>query len=150
MRGQGLSGDAGTLMRIIGPNAAGGVATAPATRRTAAGGFAVSDNESPRAATSSPSLRTIGGIDALIALQGLETATERRKRAVYRGTRTLDALDDLKIGLLGGNLDPTALGRLKAATALLRDGSGDDRLDHVLAEIELRAAVELAKFGPKP
>ena len=38
--------------------------------------------------------------------------------------------------------------RLKSATADLRDASGDDRLDSVLAEIELRLAVEIAKMGP--
>ena len=29
----------------------------------------------------------------------------------------------------------------------LKEGSGDERLDHVLAEIDLRVAVELAKAG---
>ena len=38
--------------------------------------------------------------------------------------------------------------RLKSATADLRDASGDDRLDSVLAEIELRLEVEIAKMGP--
>jgi hypothetical protein len=33
--------------------------------------------------------------------------------------------------------------RLKSATADLRDASGDDRLDSVLAEIELRLEVEM-------
>jgi Class II flagellar assembly regulator len=38
--------------------------------------------------------------------------------------------------------------RLKSATADLRDACGDDRLDSVLAEIELRLEVEIAKMGP--
>jgi hypothetical protein len=93
------------------------------------------------------SLRTVGGIDALIALQGVEDRVERRRRAVKHGRRALDALDALKLGLLAGTLEPAALLRLKAVAADLKDGSGDEKLDQVLAEIELRVAVELAKAG---
>ena len=69
-------------------------------------------------------VRTLGGIDALIALQGIEDPVERRRRAVKHGRRALDALDELKIGLLAGNLDQGML-RLKAVAADLKDGSGD-------------------------
>jgi hypothetical protein len=46
-----------------------------------------------------------------------------------------------------GTLEPAALLRLKTVVADLKDGSGDEKLDQVLAEIELRVAVELAKAG---
>ena len=61
----------------------------------------------------------------LIALQGLEDATERRKHAVKRGRVALDALDELKIGLLGGTLSQATMGKLRSAAAFLKDGSGD-------------------------
>jgi hypothetical protein len=48
--------------------------------------------------------------------------------------------------VLSGALDPATLTRLKAATAGLHDGSGDAGLDSVLAEIELRVGVEIAKM----
>ena len=73
--------------------------------------------------------------------------SERRRRAVKHGRRALDALDDLKLGLLSGTLDQGTLLRLKSAAADLRVGSGDEKLDQVLAEIDLRVAVELAKAG---
>ena len=38
-------------------------------------------------------------------MQGVEDPTERRKRSVQRGRGALDVLDELKIGLLSGNLD---------------------------------------------
>jgi hypothetical protein len=134
-------------MRILGPNANGAVSTSPASRRAATGGtFTLSEGESPRAAGAPAALRTIAGIDALIALQGLEDATERRKRGVKRGRLALDALDELKIGLLGGMLSEATLNRLKSAASGLRDGSGDDGLDGVLGEIELRVEVEIAKM----
>ena len=95
-------------------------------------------------------VRSIGGIDVLVALQGIEQPGERRRRAVARGRTALDALDALKIGLLSGALDGATVIRLRAAVSGLKDGSGDPALDGVLAEIELRVEVELAKMGPAP
>jgi class II flagellar assembly regulator FliX len=56
-------------------------------------------------------------------------------------------LDDLKIGLLSGNLDAATVIRLRDAAANLKSSSGDPGLDAVLSEIELRVEVELAKAG---
>ena len=68
--------------------------------------------------------------------------------AWYSGGRgALDVLDDLKIGLLSGNFDASTVNRLRAAAAELKSSSGDAGLDAVLAEIELRVEVELAKAG---
>jgi hypothetical protein len=134
-------------MRVNGPNGAS-LASAPATaRRSAGGSFSVSEANTPQAQSAAVALRTLGGIDALIALQGIEDPLERRRRAVKHGTRALDALDELKLGLLSGTLDQAMLLRLKAVASDLKDGSGDDKLDQVLSEIDLRVAVELAKAG---
>ena len=136
-------------MRISGPNANTAVASGSAPRRAAAGTFTLNEGETPRAA-GAPALRTVGGIDALIALQGLEDPTERRKQAVKRGRIALDALDELKLGLLDGTLSPATLGKLKSVAGVLQGGSGgsgDDRLDAVLGEIELRVEVEIAKMA---
>jgi hypothetical protein len=132
-------------MRIYGPR--GLAVPAPTTaRRAAPGTFTVADSDSPQSSSGTTALRTVGGIDALIALQGVEDPTERRRHAVRRGRHALDALDELKIGLLGGMLSPTTLTKLKAAAAYLKDGSGDAGLDTVLGEIELRVEVEIAKM----
>ena len=135
-------------MRVNGPN---GTATAPApttTRRVSGlGGFTLSETNGPQTASPAISLRTVGGIDALIALQGIEDPLERRRRAVKHGRRALDALDELKLALLSGTLEASALLRLKAVAGDLKEGSGDEKLDQVLGEIELRVAVELAKAG---
>jgi hypothetical protein len=136
-------------MRIAGPNATARLSTGSGPRRAASGGFSVDEGETPKQAAATTSLRTVGGIDALLALQGEEGPTERRKRAVKRGGVALDALDELKVGVLSGAIEPATLTRLKAVTAGLRDGSGDPGLDAVLAEIELRVEVEIAKMAPR-
>ena len=92
--------------------------------------------------------RAAAGIDALLALQGIEDdPLERRKRSVQRGKRALDVLDDLKIGPLSGSFDTSTVSRLRDAAANLKSPSGDPGLDKVLSEIELRVEVELAKAG---
>src|ERR1700735_3304210 len=134
-------------MRVLAPNGTAVATASGAARRAPSGNFALSQNEQPQAQNAAVALRTLGGIDALIALQGIEDPVERRRRAVKHGRRALDALDELKLGLLSGTLEPAALLRLKAVAADLQDGSGDEKLDQVLSEIELRVAVELAKAG---
>jgi Class II flagellar assembly regulator len=138
-------------MRIFNTNTSTAVNGAPAKRRApSAGGFAVATEEvaqQPSAGTAA--LRTIGGIDALIALQGEDGPAGRRQRAVRRGRVALDALDDLKPGLLAGTLGQATLLRLKSAAGELKGDSGEPGLDAVLAEIELRVAVEIAKLTPR-
>jgi hypothetical protein len=92
-------------------------------------------------------LRAISTVDALLALQGFEDPAERKKRAVGKGSRALDMLDALKLGLIDGTVDQSTLMRLKVAADGLTESTGDAGLDMVLGEIDLRVAVELAKAG---
>jgi hypothetical protein len=134
-------------MRIVGPNGTGGATSTPSTRRTSSGTFSLTEQEAPKAPTATNAQRTVSGIDALIALQGIEDPTERRRRTVRRGRVALDALDELKLGLLSGTLGVSTLGKLKLAATGLKDLSGDPMLDNVMSEIELRVEVELAKMS---
>jgi hypothetical protein len=137
-------------MRISGPNGTAAATASPASstaRRAAGSSFSLGESSTPQAKSPVAALQTLGGIDALIALQGFEEPAERRRRVVKHGRRALDALDELKMGILAGNLDQGILLRLKSVAGDLKEGSGDDRLDQVLAEIDLRVAVELAKAG---
>ena len=134
-------------MRITGTNAASQSASPSAARRAGSGGtFSLSQFESTSTPAPTTSLRSVTGLDSLLALQGVEDPTEKKKRAVARGRKALDALDELKLGMIGGSvLDTATIARLKVAAEGLTDGSGDPGLDGVLAEIELRVAVEIAK-----
>src|SRR4051812_22983668 len=134
-------------MRIQGTSAATVPTASPSARRPASGTFSLQGDSTTRAASATAGMRNIGGIDALLALQGVDEPGERRRKAVKRGRSALDALDALKIGLLSGTLDTGALARLKSVAAGLAESTGDPGLDTVLAEIELRVEVELAKVG---
>lgn len=86
------------------------------------------------------------GVDALLALQDVGGPLERRRRAVSRAGRILDVLDEVKVALLGGELSLADLDRLSRAVREERAATDDPKLEAVLDEIELRAAVELAKL----
>jgi Class II flagellar assembly regulator len=133
-------------MRIYGPNGVSGAAGTPPARRAGASSFTLSNADAARPAASARPSGSVG-IDALLALQGVEDSAEKRKRAVKRGRTALDTLDELKLGLLGGSLDAGALARLTSMVGDIDDSSGDPALDNVLAEIRLRVEVEVAKFG---
>ena len=66
-------------MRIQGPIGTATVATPTPSqaRRASAGAFALNETADIRAASTPAALRTLGGIDALIALQGIEDPIER-------------------------------------------------------------------------
>ncbi|MGH6671044.1 MAG: flagellar assembly protein FliX [Xanthobacteraceae bacterium] len=134
-------------MRVHGPNGTALATSAAVARRASSETFTVSEDTAAQPQTAPIALRTLGGIDALIALQGIEDPLERRRRVVKHGRRALDALDEVKLGLLAGTLDQGMMLRLKSVAADLKEGSGDERLDSVLAEIDLRVEVELAKAG---
>jgi hypothetical protein len=137
-----------TAMRIYGPNGTTLGSPAANIRRTSSSGFSLPDDAAATSETrASVAPKASANIDALLAMQGIEDPVEKRKRSVQRGKGALDVLDDLKIGLLSGNFDASTVSRLRDAAANLKSTSGDPGLDAVLAEIELRVEVELAKAG---
>ena len=111
-------------------------------------GFSLSSSSAQKAAGPAQSAAASGlfGMDALLALQGEEDVlTGRRRRQIKRSNDILDALDDIRVSVLGGEIDDEALLRLQSNIAASREEVADDRLQGVLNEIETRAFVELAK-----
>jgi uncharacterized protein YbjT (DUF2867 family) len=136
-------------MRILAPNSTALARESQAAKRGASGSFQLDAADTAKPQSAVPTLRTVGGIDALIALQGFDDPAERRRRAVGKGKAALDVLDQIKLGLLAGTLDPSNLNRLRVAADQLKDRTGEPGLDEVLSEIELRVEVELAKMSPR-
>ncbi|MDV2984818.1 UNVERIFIED_CONTAM: flagellar assembly protein FliX [Methylobacteriaceae bacterium AG10] len=139
-------------MRVDTRFAAAAAGALNASRRAAApGAFApAGTEEAPRAATAGTSQTgMLTGLDALLTLQGqdgAEAQKERRRRSVQRGHDLLDGLDRLKAALIGGRVATRDLQAIAGRLAERMAESGDPRLDGLVAEIELRASVELAKL----
>lgn len=70
---------------------------------------------------------------------------ERRRRAIRRGGGLLDRLEALKLALLNGEAGESAVETLGRAMREERPIEDDSALNSLLEQIDLRAAVELAK-----
>ena len=135
-------------MKVTGPGAIGGASGARPARGAGGEGFRLATPETAAASqtASVSATRNVMGVDALLALQDIGGPLERRRRAVGRAGRILDALDDIKAGLLGGELSSQDLDRLRRAVRDERAQTDDPALEAILDDVELRAAVEVAKL----
>ncbi len=86
------------------------------------------------------------GIEAILALQGVDQGAERKRNAVRHGQSMLDTLEEMKRDLLVGNISEGRLHRLMALVTRARQEADPD-LEALIDDIDLRAQVELAKFG---
>ena len=145
-------------MKINGPNSVSGSTRARKSAGVARSGFApdgASAATSGAAAAPLSQTSALGSVDALLALQGAGDFTQARRRATDRAFSLLGLLDDLKIALLEGALPRATLIVVEHATLVRlmdtlqsqRDATNDPQLEAALDEVELRAAVELAKHG---
>lgn len=110
------------------------------------GEFARALEGEPAAQASKLSMSTpVSAMDSLLALQ--EIHPDEARGAVQRHAEDLlDELDELRHGLLMGALSKVQLKRLKTLVTARRATAADPRLAEILDAIELRAAVELAKY----
>ncbi len=136
-------------MKVTGPGASSTVSTAKrsSSASRAGGSFTLESAETASAATSTASASAVQSVDAILALQSVGDFTEAKKRATSSAHNLLDVLDELKLALLEGGLPRNKLVALMNLLQDRRDDTNDASLEAVLDEVEIRAAVELAKFG---
>jgi len=135
-------------MRISGYTPVSGTTGRNAKKRAGTTGesFDVSSPDRSAATAGGGAAHSIGGIDALLALQEVDDPLTGRRKAMARGHDLLDGMEALKADLLAGRVSPDRLHRIMALLQA-RSDSGDAALEGVIDEIELRARVELAKLG---
>lgn len=136
-------------MKVTGPSGIGSSSGARPARSAGGDGFRIITPEAPGGASQVSSVSAthgVMGVEALLALQDVGGPLERKRRAVRRAGRILDVLDNLKIALLEGDLSGADLDRLRRAVRDERENTDDPNLEAVLDDIELRAAVEVAKL----
>jgi hypothetical protein len=134
-------------MRIDPKSSISSISPGAGVRRNGAGAsFSVSEASTSRASSGTAGVGPIGSLDAILALQEDGHTGERRKRAAKRGHDLLDALDRLKAALLNGRVPVADLKAIASRLSERAEMTGDPRLDEVIAHIELRAKVEIAKL----
>ena len=92
--------------------------------------------------------QSIAKVDALLAVQGVESATERksRRQARERADKILRQMDHLRLSLLTNQLTIGQVIDIADVVASNRDKITDPKMTAVLDEIDLRAQIEIAKM----
>jgi len=132
--------------RFSGPKAAAsrrGGRSAPA----GGGGFARALADAPTQTAGASGSSPVQALTALLAVQEVGDSTEGRRRARKRAESLLDRLEDLRIAIMLGEVPLTQLENLAKQLAEHQGTVEDPKLLEIINEIEIRAAVELAKRG---
>ncbi len=93
------------------------------------------------------SVVNVGGILAAQTVSPDDQNPDARKRRAQRGFALLESLEEIRKGLLLGRIPKDRLAELVRTVREKRERGTDPVIARLLDEIELRAAVELAKLG---
>lgn len=105
-------------------------------------GFLDSTGDSQAAQNAAP----VQGANSFLFLQEVSDEEANRRKALQQGKSAIQALEELHRDLLLGRVPEATLRRLEATVAQKRAVFVEPKLQQLLDEIELRAAVELAKL----
>jgi hypothetical protein len=86
-------------------------------------------------------------VGSILSVQEISEDETRRGKALKRGHRMLDALEDLRLSLFTEEISPERIGAIREQMQERQEQMQDPRLREIMREIEIRAAVELAKRG---
>ena len=86
------------------------------------------------------------GVNSFLFLQEVSDDEVNRQKGMQQGKQLIQTLEQLHRDLLMGTIPENTLRRLETTLAQKRETFTDPRLQQLLNEIELRAAVELAKL----
>jgi hypothetical protein len=128
----------------------------PGKTASSGGSFADSLREASASGEAQPAevseVSGVAGVDGILAAQGVGDATDERRqrqKLMAFGGDLLDRLDELQLGILTGHFSKEKLTDLAQRLRQKREQSNDPVLNELLAEIELRAEVEIAKYTRK-
>ena len=119
-------------------------------RRVASGrgdgnGFAAHVHGASAGPAGIPPPSPLAALSAVLAVQQALDGPGEQRRALARGRSLLDELDQIRIGLLEGVWPEASIRHIAELLQASRPALAEAKLEAVLDEIELRAAVELAK-----
>ena len=128
--------------------------TRPSQRREVSGpsgeraaiGFAKHLTKPPVAGEVAPST-PLAALEGVLAAQAVADPAEQRRRGVRHGHSVLAELRELQLGLVEGSVSQHTIRRLAGLLGSSRPAVEDPKLHALLDDLELRAAVELAKLG---
>ena len=95
------------------------------------------------------STNRISSVDAVVAMQEVTDDNKDERRVKNRASLILDKLEDIRMGLLLGQIPKSKLEELSKILKVARENSVDSNLLEIIDDVELRAKIELAKLEIK-
>jgi MoaA/NifB/PqqE/SkfB family radical SAM enzyme len=92
------------------------------------------------------STNRISSVDAVVSMQEITDDNKDERGAKNRANLILDKLEDIRMGLLLGEIPKSNLEELSKVLKVARENSVDAKLLEIIDDIELRAKIELAKL----
>ena len=92
------------------------------------------------------STNRISSVDAVVAVQEITGDNKDERGAKNRANLVLDQLEDIRMGLLLGEIPKSNLEELSKVLEVARENSVDSKLLEIIDDIELRAKIEIAKL----
>ena len=117
------------------------------SKSTESGGFARALRSDAPASSAIGGAAPVNPVSAVLAAQEVQDSTSGRSRGLRRGFDLLERLEVLRRALIMGTLTVEQIEHLAAQVSSRKEGTVDPALAEILNEIEIRAAVELAKLG---
>lgn len=132
----------------------GSIRSAADLRRKAKSGSAtaasfadlLADAEGPAAPEAAGDVAATSAVSNMLALQEISEEEAQRRKLIQKGKTLLDSLEKLRHQLLIGAVPRHTLQELTRNLSIQRQQVSDPRLIGLIDDIELRAAVELAKL----
>ena len=92
------------------------------------------------------STNRISSVDAVVGMQEITDDNKDERGAKNRANLILNKLEDIRMGLLLGEIPKSNLEELSKVLEVARESSVDSKLLEIIDDIELRAKIELAKL----
>lgn len=131
-------------------NKPGGTAKKKSVSSSSDGNFfgllSTSETEASAPTSGAPDVQSVSTMDALLSLQEIPDNETTKQRIMEEGRGALETLEKLRLSLLSGSISGNMLSKLSDISVLKKQAVNDANLTAILHDIELRAAVELAKL----
>ena len=133
-------------MEITKTRSAGAKSQVKKKSDSAGGGSFASHLSGASEASSSSDVSPLSPVNSLFMLQEIDEEADSKKQAVEQGFDALDYLEKIRFGVLTGTVSSDTLKNLNSLIEQWRKNYNDPKLESIIDDIELRAAVELAKL----
>jgi len=108
--------------------------------------LSTSETEDTSSLPPTSDISSVASMDTLLSLQEIPDNEISKRQAVQEGKGALETLEKLRLALLTGGITDNMMSKLSAVTSINKQFINDSNLDSIIHDIELRAAVELAKL----